>query len=145
MAILALVASATLAAGAAQAALAPKALTVIPFDTLQFKGAPGGPQTAILYGDPKQAGPYGIVVKWLPHTNSRPHSHPYDRYITVLSGTWWVNTGPRFNAETMVPIKPGAFVIHTANQIHYDGAKDETALIYITGMGPAPTIDREEK
>jgi len=130
---------------AARAELDPKALAIFPFDKLKFEGKPGEPLIARVFGDPTKPGLYGIAVLWPPHTNSRPHSHPYDRYITVLSGVWWVNTGPRYSPDTMVPIKPGAFVTHYANQIHYDGAKDEPAMIYIVGMGPAPTIDREEK
>jgi quercetin dioxygenase-like cupin family protein len=88
---------------------------------------------------------YGMVIKWPPHTGSRPHSHPNARYITVLSGTWWVNTGAKYSPETMVPMKPGAFIVHTAGEIHYDGTKDEPAMIYIVGMGPAPIVDREQK
>jgi quercetin dioxygenase-like cupin family protein len=132
-------------AAPARAELNPAALQVIPFDTLKFKGEPGSQQTAVVFGDPAKPGLYGIVIKWPPHTNSRPHSHPNDRYVTVLSGVWWVNTGPRFTPDTMVAMRPGAFVIHYANQIHYDGAKDDPAMIYIVGMGPAPSIDREEK
>jgi quercetin dioxygenase-like cupin family protein len=132
-------------AAGAHAELDPKALAVLPFDKLEFKGKPGAPQTATLFGDPSKAGMYGIVIKWPPHSGSRPHSHPNARYITVLSGTWWVNTGAKYSPDTMVPMKPGAFIIHYPDQIHYDGAKDEPAMIYIVGMGPAPVVDREEK
>lgn len=129
----------------ARADLDPKALQVIPFDKLEFKGKEGSPQTATLFGDASKPGMYGIVIKWPPHSGSRPHSHPNARYITVLSGTWWVNTGAKYSPETMVPMKPGAFIVHTANEIHYDGTKDEPAMIYIVGMGPAPIVDREQK
>jgi quercetin dioxygenase-like cupin family protein len=145
MTALVLTASLGLGAATARADLNPKALEIVPFDKLEFKGKPGGTQTAIIYGDPEKPGPYGIVIKWVPHTNSRPHSHPNDRFITVLSGTWWVNTGTHYSPDTMVPVKPGSFVIHHKNEVHYDGAKDEPAMIYITGMGPAPVVDREEK
>jgi quercetin dioxygenase-like cupin family protein len=137
--------AAALAPVRAHAEIDPTAITLIPFDTLSFAGKPGQPQTAIVFGDPAKPGLYGIVIKWPPHTNSRPHSHPTDRYITVLSGTWWIDSGPRFRPEAMVPMKPGTFVIHHANEIHYDGAKDGPAMIYIVGMGPAPVIDREQK
>ena len=145
LAIVAAMLFATLGAASAHAEIDPKALAVVPFDKLTFKGNPEGAQVAVVFGDPAKAGMYGIVVKWPPHANSRPHSHPNNRYITVLSGTWWVNTGAKYSPETMVPIKPGAFVIHYGDQIHYDGAKDEEAVLYIVGMGPAPTIDREQK
>lgn len=129
----------------ARAEIDPKSITIVPFDQLKFTGDPSKPQVANVFGDPAKPGLYGIVIKWPPHTNSRPHSHPNERYITVLSGTWWIDTGPKFRPEAMVPMKPGSFIIHHANEIHYDGAKDEPAMIYIVGMGPAPTIDREQK
>lgn len=129
----------------ARAQIDPKSITVIPFGKLVYQGKPGQPQIAKVFGDPDKPGLYGIVIKWPPHTNSRPHSHPHDRYITVLSGTWWIATGPKFRPQTMIPMKPGSFIIHHANQIHYDGAKDDPAMIYIVGMGPAPAIPREEK
>jgi quercetin dioxygenase-like cupin family protein len=129
----------------ARAEIDPKSITITPFDKLDFKGTPGQPLIANVFGDPAKPGLYGIVIKWPPHTNSRPHSHPNDRYVTVLSGTWWINTGAKFSPDTMVPMKPGSFIIHHAGEIHYDGAKDDPAMIYIVGMGPAPTIPREQK
>ena len=129
----------------AHAEIDPKSITIVPFDQLKFGGDPTKPQIATVFGDANKPGLYGIVIKWPPHSNSRPHSHPNDRYITVLSGTWWIDTGPKFRPEAMVPMKPGSFIIHHANEIHYDGAKDDPAMIYIVGMGPAPTVPREEK
>ncbi len=145
VALIALTMTSGLAVTVARAEMDPKALVVVPFDKLDFKGKPGAAQVATVFGDSTKPGLYGQVIKWPPHTGSRPHSHPNDRYITVLSGTWWVNTGAKYSPETMTPIKPGSFVIHYANQIHYDGTKDEPAMIYIVGMGPAPLVDREEK
>ncbi len=120
----------------ARAEIDPTMISIVPIDKLDFKGKPGGSQTAIVFGDPDKPGLYGIVVKWPPHTGSRPHTHPFDRYVTVLSGTWWVNSGTDYNPDAMVPIKPGTYVTDLANQYHYDGAKDEPAMIYIVGMGP---------
>ncbi len=124
------------AATLARAAIDPSMVSLVPMDKLDFKGKPGGPQQASVFGDPDKPGLYGIVIKWPPHTGSRPHTHPYDRYVWVLSGTWWVNSGTNYSPDTMVPVKPGTFVTDLANQYHYDGAKDEPAVIYIVGMGP---------
>ena len=111
----------------------------IPWGPVNSRGA----QSAVVVGDPTKPGFYAVYNKWTKGNHfSRPHFHPNDRYITVLSGTWWINTGAKFNSDTMTPMKPGAFVIHHAGQIHYDGTKDEPAMIYIVGMGPAPSIPR---
>ena len=102
-------------------------------------------ETATLLGDPSKPGLYIVLQKWLPHHNSRPHFHPNDRYITVLSGTWWVQTGAKYDPAGFKPVPAGSFVVHTAKEIHYDGAKDEPCLLQIVGMGPATSTPAEEK
>jgi len=63
----------------------------------------------------------------------------------VLSGTWWVGTGKTYDPDSTVPMHAGSFVTHYAKGIHYDGAKDEPAIIEIVGMGPAANMSAEEK
>ena len=124
--------------------LNPKAITIrLPADIKWNKTAAA--ETATLVGDPSKPGLYVVLQKWLPHNNSRPHRHPNDRYITVLSGTWWVQTGAKYDPAGFKPIPAGSFVVHTANEYHYDGAKDEPCLLQIVGMGPATSIPAEEK
>jgi quercetin dioxygenase-like cupin family protein len=93
--------------------------------------------TAILQGDPSKPGLYIQLTRWHAGNTSRPHSHPNDRFITVLSGTWWMGWGPEYKPDSMFPVKAGTYVVHHANQLHYDGAKDEDCVLYIVGMGPA--------
>ena len=51
-------------------------------------GDSGQQSTSVLFGDPSKPGLYGVMTKWLAGNHfSRPHVHPNDRYITVLSGT----------------------------------------------------------
>ena len=99
---------------------------------------PNGNQQAILFGDPTKAGLYGVMTKWLAGNHfSRPHFHPNDRFITVLSGTWWVGSGPDFDPNASVPMPAGSFVTHFGKQVHWDGAKDTDAVLLIVGEGPA--------
>jgi hypothetical protein len=99
---------------------------------------PNGNQQAILFGDPTRPGLYGVMTKWLAGNHfSRPHSHPNDRFITVLSGTWWVGSGPEFDPNASVPMPAGSFVTHFGKQVHWDGAKDTDAVLLIVGEGPA--------
>ena len=102
-------------------------------------------QQAVLAGDPSKEGLYVVLTKWHPRNMSRPHFHPNDRFITVISGTWWVGTGPKYDPETTTPIPAGSFVTHFGKQIHYDGAKDEEVLLQIVGMGPATSTAAEQK
>src|SRR6266567_5689681 len=125
--------------------LDPKAIKIqLPKD-IKWVASPSGSEQAVLFGDPSKPGLYIVLTKWTPHHNSRPHSHPNDRYITVLSGTWWVNTGPKYDPDGMKPIPAGSFVTHFGKQIHYDGAKDGECILQIVGMGPANSTSAEQK
>lgn len=118
---------------------------VIP-EKIDWKSPPGnaGVQQAVLVGDPSKPGFYAVMTKWLPGNMSRPHFHPNDRFITVLKGTWWVGTGTKYDPDSTVPMRAGTFVTHFAKGIHYDGAKDEEAVLLIVGEGPATNTRAEE-
>jgi hypothetical protein len=104
-----------------------------------------GSAAAILAGDPSKPGIYVELTKWHAGHMSRPHFHPNDRYIYVISGTWWVGTGTKFDPSTTVGMPPGSFVTHYAKGIHWDGAKDKDCIIEIVGMGPATSTPAEVK
>jgi len=109
------------------------------------KNAAGTQETAVLFGDPDKPGPYVIRLRWLPGNMSRPHFHPNDRFFVVVSGTWWVGSGEKYDPESTVPAGPGSYVLHKAGAIHYDGAKKEPAVIQVWGMGPNSSTPAEKK
>jgi hypothetical protein len=125
--------------------LDPKAITIhLPKD-IKWVASPSGSENAVLVGDPDKPGLYVVLTKWTPHHNSRPHFHPNDRFVTVISGTWWVNTGPKYDPNGMKPVPAGSFVTHFGKQIHYDGARDGEVILQIVGMGPATSTPAETK
>lgn len=113
-------------------------------DQIEWKGRPGsGLQSATLFGDTSKPGLYVQLLRRGPNNWSKPHSHPNDRFITVLAGTMWVGTGTKFDTENTIPLKPGSYVRDIANQIHFDGSKEDGVTIEIVGMGPATTTSAE--
>src|ERR1700754_665749 len=101
-------------------------------DQIEWKTNPAGTsRNAVRQGDPSKAGPYAMLLQWLPGNMSRPHFHPNDRFFIVVSGTWWVGSGPEFKPDTTVPMPAGSSVTHFAKGVHYDGAKDEQATILV--------------
>ena len=124
--------------------LNPKAITITLPSDIKWNKSPNA-ERAVLYGDPSKPGYYAELVRWLPHNNSRPHYHQNDRFIQVLSGTWWVQTGAKYDPAGFKPVPAGSFVVHTAKEIHYDGAKDEPCLLLISGMGPSTSTPAEQK
>jgi hypothetical protein len=116
-------------------------------DQIQWSAADArGVQTAVVVGDPGKPGFYAVFTRWLKGNHfSRPHFHPNDRYITVLQGTWWVGSGPKFDLANTTPMPAGSFVTHFGKQVHWDGAKDEDTVLLIVGEGPATSTAAEEK
>jgi len=122
----------------------PKIVSYTLPDKIQWrKGA--NADTATIQGDPSKPGIYIQLVKWHPHNMSRPHTHATERYITVLSGTWWIGTGTKYDPESTFPAPPGTYVVDRANEPHYDGAKDEECVLEIVGTGPLATTPVEAK
>jgi quercetin dioxygenase-like cupin family protein len=130
----------SLQAGVAAAELDPRAVEFQTTKDIRWvRNAAGTSEQAVLFGDPSQPGPYVVRIKWLPGQFSRPHFHSTDRFFAVVSGTWWVGTGKRFDPGSTVPMPAGSYVIHKAGGVHYDGAKGEEAIIQVSGIGPVKT------
>jgi len=127
--------------------LNPAAIFITPPGDIKWVEGAGGAANAILAGDPTKPGLYVELTKWHEGHMSRPHFHPNDRFIYVISGTWWVSTSNKYDPESAVPVQPGSFVVHYAKQVHYDGAKVGTgdAVLEIVGMGPATSTPAEVK
>ena len=110
-------------------------------DEVKWMERPGydGVKFAVIQGDPSKPGIYVIRAKFSPGTMTRPHWHPEERYVTVISGTWYAGEGDAFEPDKTVPLKPGSFMLHPAKAHHFDGAKDEEVVVQIIGIGPSAT------
>jgi hypothetical protein len=119
--------------------LDPKAVVyTLPENVKWIENKAAGNAQAVIAGDPSKPGLYVVLTKWMAGNHfSRPHFHPNDRFITVIKGTWWVGSGGNFDTNATVPLGAGTVVTHYGKQVHYDGAKDEDAVLMIVGDGPA--------
>jgi quercetin dioxygenase-like cupin family protein len=99
-----------------------------------------GPDIAVVYGDPTKPGLYIIRARFKPGVMSKPHYHPTDRHVTVISGTWWAGTDASGDPSKTTPLGAGSYMMHPAGKVHFDGAKDTEAVVEIKGIGPAPTV-----
>lgn len=124
----------------------PKLVTIKLPDEIQWRKSEASDQ-ATIQGDPSKPGIYIQLIKWHPGHMSRPHFHAEERYIWVISGTWWVGTGPHWDPNMTYPVPAGSYVVDRPGEIHWDGAKAETGdcLLYIVGIGPSKTTGAEEK
>jgi hypothetical protein len=122
----------------------PKMISITLPDEINWRKSPNA-DIATIQGDPTKPGIYIQLIKWHPGHMSRPHYHGEERYIWVISGTWWVGAGPKYDPDSTYPVPAGSLVIDHPKQIHYDGAKEGDCLLYIVGMGPSSTVQAEAK
>jgi hypothetical protein len=118
----------------------------LPADIKWTGNADSGTTQAKLFGDASQPGPYGILIKWMPGHYSHPHFHSTDRWVYVVSGTWWVSSSTHFDTAKMFPLPTGTFATDLANTVHFDGAKEggEPVVLELVGMGPVTTTQVDE-
>ena len=98
-----------------------------------------GIQTRILLGHPNKTGAYTIQLTVPPNTRIEAHTHPDNRSVTVVSGTWHFGYGTRFNEADLKELPPGSFYTEPANAPHFARTGNAGAVVQISGMGPSGT------
>jgi len=106
-----------------------------------------GNERATIYGDPTKAGPYLYVVKMAPRSSSREnpraHSHPDTRNYTVLSGTWYIGFGEKYDESKLMALPAGSYYTEPAGLPHFVTTKSEGAVVMFGGTGPTRQIPVE--
>jgi quercetin dioxygenase-like cupin family protein len=87
-------------------------------------------------GAGNQPGTYTYRVKFSANFSMQAHSHPDERQYTILSGTWYVGFGEKYDPAGMRALPPGSFYVEPANVPHYVATKGEPVVIQISGTGP---------
>jgi uncharacterized RmlC-like cupin family protein len=103
-------------------------------------------RTVVLKGDPSQAGVYTIMLRVPAHTRIAAHSHRDDRVATVISGTWHIGYGDRFDEARLKALPPGSFYTEPPGMAHFAETGDEPVVVQITGFGPSSTdyVERDQ-
>jgi len=111
---------------------------VSPDDVKWGEGSPAlppGSKMAVIFGDPKNAGPFTLRIKLPANYKISPHFHPDTETVTVLSGTFHVSMGDTFDASKVKALGVGSFAALPAKSPHFAMTKEET-LIQVTAVGP---------
>lgn len=129
---------AVVAAAGAQMAAKPAHVVV---GAAELKWGPAPPvfekeaQMAVVSGDPGKPGPFVVRLKAPAGFKVMPHFHPTDENITVISGTFALGMGDKFDAAALKEMGAGAFALMPAEMHHFAMAK--TAVIaQVHGTGP---------
>jgi pimeloyl-ACP methyl ester carboxylesterase/uncharacterized RmlC-like cupin family protein len=99
----------------------------------------GGIETVVLKGDPDQAGLYTIMLRVPAHTRIAAYAHRDDRVATVISGTWHIGYGDKFEEARLKALPPGSFYTEPSGRNHFAETSDEAVVVQITGFGPSST------
>ena len=96
-------------------------------------GLPAGGKMAVLNGDPGQAGAFTVRLKAPASYKVMPHTHPTAERVTVISGTFKVGMGEKFDEKSMQAMSAGSYIVMPANMAHF--AKGG-GVIQIDSEGP---------
>jgi quercetin dioxygenase-like cupin family protein len=114
-------------------------MKIYPATDVQWKegpaSLPAGAKFAVLEGDPTKEGVFTMRLSLPDGFKIPPHWHSNVEHVTVVSGTFNVGMGEKFD-ETATRVMPaGTFAFWPAGMRHFAWAKGETVL-QLHGVGP---------
>ncbi len=114
-------------------------LTVLKPEDVQWTQRRSNPDVfyAAIYGDPAKPGAYAFRVRAQAGHSLPPHTHPDERTVTVLSGTYWSGVGETFDASKLVALPAGTFYVIPAGVPHYSAVLQGEVLFQEGGVGPS--------
>src|SRR5580765_2005993 len=95
---------------------------------------PKGAKIAVLEGDPGKEGPFVFRVKMPDGYRIPPHTHLKPERLTVISGTFNIGMGNRFDESKGQVMPAGAYGQWPAGMKHFVWTKGET-IVQLHGMG----------
>ena len=109
-------------------------------DAIPYGPAPAfvaaGAQLAVIEGNPgASSGDYTVRLKMPDGYRIAPHWHPLRENVTVISGTFKVGMGDRFDVSTMAAFPAGSFAYLDPDMHHYAMASGEV-VVQVHGSAP---------
>jgi quercetin dioxygenase-like cupin family protein len=96
---------------------------------------PAGAKLAVLEGDPTKEGPFVIRLKLPDGYRIPPHTHPKPERLTVISGTFNIGMGEKFDPSKGTTMPAGTYGTWAPGMKHYVWTKGET-VVQLHGTGP---------
>jgi hypothetical protein len=75
----------------------------------------------------------------------KAHSHPDDRYVIVLRGTFYHGIAEKFDESKLEARPVGSFLTEPKGVRHFGMTKDEGVVLYFVGTGPSTTDNLEKR
>lgn len=101
-----------------------------------FPALPKGAQIAVIEGPPNQAVPFTLRLKFPDGYRIPAHMHPTAERLTVLSGTFHIGMGEKFERSGTQPLRVGDMIILQPGMPHFAWTEAET-VVQLHGTGPS--------
>jgi len=92
---------------------------------------------AYIQGDQDKAGAFTFRVRAAAGHKLMPHTHPDDRVITVLEGTYWSAVGDVWDETRLIAFPRGSFYVVPAGVPHYSAVLEGETVFQESGFGPS--------
>jgi hypothetical protein len=96
---------------------------------------PPGAKLAVLEGDPGKDGPFVMRLLLPDGYRIPPHTHAKPERLTVISGTFNIGMGDKFDAAKGHAMPAGTFGTWAPGMMHFVWTKGET-IVQLHGTGP---------
>jgi quercetin dioxygenase-like cupin family protein len=96
---------------------------------------PKGAEIAVIEGPMSQAVPFTVRLRFPANYDLPPHTHPAIERVTVLSGTFNMGMGEKFNRAGTLPVRAGDMMIMQPGTVHYAWTDAQT-VVQLHGTGP---------
>jgi quercetin dioxygenase-like cupin family protein len=98
-------------------------------------GLPPGAKMAVLDGDPTKKGSFTVRLQTPGGYKIPPHTHPTAERITVISGTFHLEMGDKFDEAAGREMAVGSFAVMPAGMKHFAWNTGES-IVQIHSEGP---------
>lgn len=96
---------------------------------------PSGAKIAVIEGPMNEAVPFTVRLKFPANYKVPAHWHPAIEHVTVITGTFNMGIGDKFDQSKTMPLTAGSVAIMQPKTMHFAWTKEET-IVQTHGMGP---------
>ena len=95
-----------------------------------------GVKLALVQGDPAKEGLFVYRFKFPANFKVPPHFHKAGENVTVLSGTFFIGLGEKFDQGSGKELPTGGFVAIPPKHPHFAWAGPQETIVQVHGIGP---------
>ena len=107
-------------------------------DTLKWVEPPvlPGSRLAVVQGDPSKEGLFVYRLKMPANYRIPPHLHKASENVTVLTGSFYMGMGEKFDQGSGQELPVGGFASIPPDHPHYAWAGPQETVVQVHGVGP---------